>query len=102
FLAARAIEGIDTVTRDAYVRNVAIAHRGSMHVGRVEVRHALRKPALRVSVSPTLSAAIPAVLTRVKHAFDLACDPVVVAAALGPLAAAHPGLRVPGTFDGFE
>ena len=37
-----------------------------------------------------------------KHAFDLACDPAVVAAALGPLAAAHPGLRVPGTFDGFE
>jgi len=102
FLAARAIEGIETVTRDAYVRNVAIAHRGAMHVGRVEVRHALRKPALRVSVSPTLAAAIPAVLTRVKHAFDLACDPVVVAAALGPLAAAHPGLRVPGTFDGFE
>ena len=37
-----------------------------------------------------------------KHAFDLACDPAVVAAALGPLAAAQPGLRVPGTFDGFE
>jgi AraC family transcriptional regulator of adaptative response / DNA-3-methyladenine glycosylase II len=42
------------------------------------------------------------VLSRAKHAFDLACDPVVVAAALGPLAAGAPGLRVPGTFDGFE
>jgi AraC family transcriptional regulator of adaptative response / DNA-3-methyladenine glycosylase II len=38
----------------------------------------------------------------VKRAFDLACDPAVVAVALGPLAAARPGLRVPGTFDGFE
>jgi AraC family transcriptional regulator of adaptative response / DNA-3-methyladenine glycosylase II len=38
----------------------------------------------------------------VKHAFDLACEPDVVAAALGELAAGHPGLRVPGTFDGFE
>jgi len=42
------------------------------------------------------------VLSRVKRAFDLACDPGVVAAALGALAARHPGLRVPGTFDGFE
>jgi AraC family transcriptional regulator of adaptative response / DNA-3-methyladenine glycosylase II len=42
------------------------------------------------------------VLSRVKHAFDLACDPEVVAEALGAMAAARPGLRVPGTFDGFE
>jgi len=53
-------------------------------------------------VSPALAAAIPAVLSRVKHAFDLACEPEVVAAVLGKLAAARPGLRVPGTFDGFE
>jgi AraC family transcriptional regulator of adaptative response / DNA-3-methyladenine glycosylase II len=102
FLANRAIEGVETVTRDAYARSVAVVHRGATHVGRVEVRRAPRKPALRVSVSPSLATAIPAALSRVKHAFDLACDPAVVAAALGPLAAAHPGLRVPGTFDGFE
>ena len=41
-------------------------------------------------------------LSRVKHAFDLGCDPAQVASCLGDLAAAHPGLRVPGTFDGFE
>jgi AraC family transcriptional regulator of adaptative response / DNA-3-methyladenine glycosylase II len=102
FLGSRAIEGVECVTRDAYARSVAVAHRGATHVGRVEIRRAPRKPALRVSVSPTLAAAIPAVLSRVKHAFDLACDPAQVAAALGPLAAAHPGVRVPGAFDGFE
>jgi len=102
FLRRRAIAGIEEVSDDAYARTVSIAHRGSQHVGRVEVRLAPRKPALRVSVSPSLARAVPAVLTRVKHAFDLACDPVVVAASLGPLAAARPGLRVPGTFDGFE
>jgi AraC family transcriptional regulator of adaptative response / DNA-3-methyladenine glycosylase II len=42
------------------------------------------------------------VLAQVKHAFDLACDPAVVAAALGDLAQGSPGLRVPGSFDGFE
>jgi AraC family transcriptional regulator of adaptative response / DNA-3-methyladenine glycosylase II len=55
-----------------------------------------------VLLSPSLAPAIPAVLSRVKHAMDLACDPAMVAAALGPLGAARPGLRVPGTFDGFE
>ena len=102
FLGSRAIEGIESASRDAYARSVAVVHRGTTYVGRIEVRRASRRPALRVSVSPSLAAAIPAVLSRVKHAFDLACEPDVVAAALGKLAAARPGLRVPGAFDGFE
>jgi AraC family transcriptional regulator of adaptative response / DNA-3-methyladenine glycosylase II len=53
-------------------------------------------------MSPSLARVVPAVLSRVKNTFDLACDPTLVAAALGPLADARPGLRVPGTFDGFE
>ena len=59
-------------------------------------------PALRVSLSPSLARAVPAVLSRVKQVFDLSCDPALVSAALGPLAEARPGLRVPGAFDGFE
>jgi AraC family transcriptional regulator of adaptative response / DNA-3-methyladenine glycosylase II len=55
-----------------------------------------------VSVSASFARVVPHVLSRVKHAFDLGCDPTQVAARLGDLAAAHPGLRVPGTFDGFE
>jgi AraC family transcriptional regulator of adaptative response / DNA-3-methyladenine glycosylase II len=102
FLRHRAIDGVEAVTGDAYARMVAISHRGSTHAGRIEVRRAPRKAALRVSVSPSLARVVPAVLSRVKHAFDLSCDPVVVASALGGLAAARPGLRVPGTFDGFE
>ena len=102
FLGHRAIDGVETVTRDTYARTVSIAHRGALHVGRIEVRRSPRKSALRVAVSPSLARAVPVVLSRVKRAFDLACDPAVVAAALGPLAAGHPGLRVPGTFDGFE
>jgi AraC family transcriptional regulator of adaptative response / DNA-3-methyladenine glycosylase II len=53
-------------------------------------------------MSPSLARAVPAVLSRVKNTFDLACDPALVGAALGSLADARPGLRVPGTFDGFE
>src|SRR5262249_18304684 len=42
------------------------------------------------------------VLSRVKALMDLACNPAEVAQALGALAKGHPGLRVPGAFDGFE
>jgi len=102
FLGHRAIDGVEAVTSDAYTRTVAVAHRGGLHVGSIEVRRSPRRSALRVSVSPSLARAVPVVLSRVKRAFDLACDPALVAATLGTLAAGRPGLRVPGTFDGFE
>ena len=102
FLASRAIDGVERVDGDAYARTVSIEHRGTRHVGGIEVRRVARRPALSVAMSPSLARAVPAVLSRVKHAFDLACDPALVAAALGPLAEARPGLRVPGAFDGFE
>ena len=38
FLGRRAIDGVEAVTRDAYTRTVSIAHRGTLHVGRIEVR----------------------------------------------------------------
>jgi AraC family transcriptional regulator, regulatory protein of adaptative response / DNA-3-methyladenine glycosylase II len=102
FLAARAIDGVEEVSDGAYVRTVALAHRGELHTGRVDVRRAARRPALRVALSASLARVVPAALSRVKDAFDLGCDPGVVTAALGDLAALRPGLRVPGTFDGFE
>jgi len=102
FLRARAISGVEEVSNNAYARSVAVVQRGLAYTGRVEVRRARRGQALAIAVSPSLARAVPAVLSRVKHAFDLSCDPTVVAAALGALADAQPGLRVPGTFDGFE
>jgi len=102
FLRHRAIAGVEAVDDDTYARTLAVDHRGTRHVGHLEVRRVPRRPALRISVSPSLARAVPAVLSRVKHAFDLTCDPALVATALGALAEARPGLRVPGTFDGFE
>ena len=61
-----------------------------------------KKPTLRVTVSASLAKALPPVLSRVKTLMDLACHPAEVAQALGALARNHPGLRVPGAFDGFE
>ena len=102
FLRDRAIPGVEAVGAHSYARTLAIAHRGATHTGTVEVRHARRKAALSVSLSASFARVVPLALARVRHAFDLACDPAEIDEHLGALAAAHPGLRVPGTFDAFE
>jgi AraC family transcriptional regulator of adaptative response / DNA-3-methyladenine glycosylase II len=102
FLQRRAIAGVERVERDRYARALAVTRDGVEHAGLVEVSHVPGKPALSVRVAPTLAKVLPAVLARVRHVFDLACDPVQVAEALGAFAQDRPGLRVPGAFDGFE
>ena len=102
FLRARAIHGVESADTDVYYRTLAFRMADARHAGWLAVRHAPRRRSLIVDVSASLARAIPPVLSRVRHAFDLACDPVPIAAALGALAEARPGLRVPGTCDGFE
>jgi len=102
FLGARAVDGLERVDERAYRRTLAIPHRGAQHAGWIGVSMAARRPVLVLDVAPSLARVVPQVLARVRHAFDLGCHPADVAAALGALAAAAPGLRVPGTVDGFE
>jgi AraC family transcriptional regulator of adaptative response / DNA-3-methyladenine glycosylase II len=102
FLGARAIAGVERVDTDGYRRTLALAHHDGRSAGWIGVAKSARRHALVVTVSASLARAVPAVLSRVRHAFDLACDPDAIATRLGPLAAARPGLRVPGTCDGFE
>ena len=103
FLADRAVSSVEAVVDGAYRRTVSIEHHGCNALGWLEVRPAPHaKPALVVHLSSSLGSAVPQVLARVERLFDLGCDPREIASRLGPLAAAHPGLRVPGAFDGFE
>jgi len=102
FLGARAIAGVESVEDGFYRRTARVAVDGKPQLGWIEVSPSPKKPALRVTVSASLAKALPPVLSRVKALMDLACNPAEISAALGPLAKAHPGLRVPGAFDGFE
>ncbi len=102
FLRARAIAEVEHVDAERYCRTLALAHHGGHSIGWIAVTKSPRRHALCVAVSASLARAVPAVLSRVRHAFDLACDPEPIAARLGELAEARPGLRVPGTCDGFE
>jgi AraC family transcriptional regulator of adaptative response / DNA-3-methyladenine glycosylase II len=102
FLGQRAIRGVEAVVGDEYRRTASIAHGGVVHRGWIAVRPVARRAMLQVSMSAELAKVVPPVLARIKRLFDLACDPHAVAAQLGALTEAHPGLRVPGAFDGFE
>lgn len=102
FLARRAVAGVETVEGRTYVRTVRVERQGKAFAGYVSVAPSKRRAALRVVVSATLAGALPTVLGRVKHLFDLGCHPEEISQALGPLAERNPGLRLPGAIDGFE
>ena len=102
FLRARAVTGIETAADERYARTLAVGRDAARLTGWIAVERSPRRNAVRLTVSASLARAVPAVLARVRHAFDLGCDPAPIAERLGELAASHPGLRVPGTCDGFE
>lgn len=62
----------------------------------------LQAGTLALEVSAGLLPVLPRVLDAVRRLADLGCDPQAVAERLGPLAAEAPGLRIPGSVDGFE
>jgi AraC family transcriptional regulator of adaptative response / DNA-3-methyladenine glycosylase II len=102
FLERRAIANVEAVDGRRYRRTIRLERGGKMHTGWIEVAPSPRKSALRLTASASLAGAIPTLLAHVKPLFDLACRPDEIAAALGPVAKAHPGLRLPGAIDGFE
>jgi AraC family transcriptional regulator, regulatory protein of adaptative response / DNA-3-methyladenine glycosylase II len=103
FLRRRAIPGIERVTADLYARSVQLDD----VQGTVAVQPADGN-ALRATVRFPKLSALPSIIARLRRVFDLAADPVAIAAhlakdpALAPLVKARPGLRVPGAWDGFE
>src|SRR5450432_575771 len=103
FLRRRAIVGIEVVTDDRYARTVVLdGVKGTVTVERTDGN------ALRARVRFPRLSALPVLIARLRRVFDLAADPVAIAAhlasdpALAPLVKARPGLRVPGAWDGFE
>jgi AraC family transcriptional regulator, regulatory protein of adaptative response / DNA-3-methyladenine glycosylase II len=102
FLGLRSISGVEQTEDGSYSRTVRIPAGGRFHVGWISVTSVPHKPALRLTVSGSLVKCLPAVVARTKHLFDLSCDPSEIGQVLGALADSHPGLRVPGAFDGFE
>ena len=102
FLERRAIPQVEAVADGAYYRTVRISRQGQEYTGFLEVRNEPERRMLSVRLSDTLVPVCVVVLERMKRVFDLEVDPAAVNAVLGPLAKYLAGLRVPGSFDGFE
>ena len=108
FLSERAISGIETIKNDQYSRTVGLFTAERKHVqGWIRVKHHPEKNALAVTMSENLLPVIPLVLARVRHLFDLNCDPNTIYRTLISMNKIRPGLcmegiRLPGCFNTFE
>ena len=108
FLAARAIPGVEVVRDGEYLRTVHIIREARPPLsGWIRIGNLPQKRVLTVTVDATLLPALSQVLARVRHLFDLYCDPGAVHETLAGMNAIRPGLcvqgtRLPGCFDAFE
>src|SRR5579864_2720376 len=103
FLAARAIPGVEFVTPLEYRRTIFVDGRA----GSIAVRPA-NQNYLELQIRYPDPAPLFRIVERVRRIFDLGADPHAIArrlahdARLKPVLRSHPGLRVPGCWDGFE
>ena len=102
FLGNRGIAGVEIIDDKTYRRGVRIEVNSVVHRGWLAVTAHKTKAVLSVRISASLARVLPQVMSRVKQLFDLACQPQEISATLGELAKSHPGVRLPGAFDGFE
>ena len=98
FFARRIFVGVEQISGELYRRTVGIG----THQGWVSVENDPARSALRVEVSNSLLPVLMQILARLRRLFDLEATPQQIATHLGALAENHPGLRIPGAFDGFE
>lgn len=107
FFRARMLVGVEVVDGRSYARVVRMRHGDEEVVGWVRVTDDAQKGALSVTMSESLLPVTSQVIDRVRHQFDVDCDPQAVYEVLASLddvvpGAAVLGTRVPGCFDPFE
>src|SRR5204862_7633813 len=100
FVAQRAIPGIEVASERSIRRSVRSGVVGAS-AGWLEVRFASDAARVRLSFAPALGPASGAVIAAVRRWLDLDAAPEAIDAALAGLPGA-PGLRLPGSVDGFE
>ena len=103
-LRAHAVTGVECVVNEVYRRTVQ--HDGQL--GTIEVGQLPERESLVVTIRFPSVRALPTIVGRIRRVFDLGADVAAIAAhlaqdpLLAPLVAERPGLRVAGSWDGFE
>lgn len=103
FIHRRAVPGQEQVDGQTVRRTLALQHQGAPLAGWLSARFVPERCELHLMVSPALRPALGPLLQRARHVYDLDADPAqidpVLASVPGP---ARPGIRLPGSWDGFE
>lgn len=103
FLAQRAIAGVEQVQPLELRRTLGWMHQGRWLQGWLQCRFVPQRHEVQLSLAPALLPAVGAVMQRLRHALDLDADPSLIDPALATLPRpVPPGLRLPGSIDGFE
>ena len=106
FLKVRALAGLEAVsaTKTGYSYS---RYLGLQDGQRLELQVHWNGDSLTVDL-PQQIGPVADILSRIRRVFDLDADPIMIARHLGStkrlakIVKAHPGLRVPGAWDGFE
>jgi AraC family transcriptional regulator, regulatory protein of adaptative response / DNA-3-methyladenine glycosylase II len=104
FLKPRAIPGVEMVTGNTYQRTIEIGG----GIGCLTISPDEKKPRLRVRLSASSYEGLAETVAQIRRVFDLNADPSRITTCLDGnptlrrLIKMHPGLRVPGAWDGFE
>ena len=102
FFAARAIPGVEAVVDDRYLRTVRVDDRP----GIIDLRH--EADSVRLTLRGISTTSIFPIVQRCREIFDLDAPMQEIAAVLSrdvvlkSRLRSHPGIRVPGAWDGFE
>jgi AraC family transcriptional regulator of adaptative response / DNA-3-methyladenine glycosylase II len=105
FMRTRALPGVEAVDAHSYARVFGTPDAPGWLRLEAWPEHA---HALRLQLHCPQPAQLLGVVTRLRRMFDLDANPALIAQALaadpllGPLCTRRPGLRIPGSWDGFE
>lgn len=106
FLQRRQVHGVEALTHDGQgwrlARTLRVPGNGRVGAGWIDAVFDTGRAQLLLTVSDGLREVLPAVIRRVRQAFDLDAEPDAINAVLHPSFPQGDGLRVPGCFDGFE
>ena len=116
FFARRALRGVEvastadgkapakgsTPTYVRLARTLRVQQGGQTHAGWLQLSFDMEREQMLLSVSDSLAAVLPIVISRARAMLDLDAEPMAINAALHEAFPHGDGLRVPGTVDGFE
>lgn len=107
FLSARAIPGVEVIKNQTYYRTASFISDDKRINGTIAVSNDSKRNVLKVTVDVSLLPVLPQVLSRVRHLFDLSCEPQIIYEKLSVMNKLNPdychlGIRLPGSFEPFE